>query len=346
MNEMKIRREEILSLPMCYAVSELRTPQGALGVCASEGLGGCRVYAKDAPSRQTSVWENAGGCMSISQLEEDGTFLAVQNFFPGFDAKQAHLVKAKPDGEGWRVEPFMDTPYLHRFDVIHRQGRRFLVTCTLCGSKAFRDDWSAPGQVCVGELVNGTQSPARMESLIPALTKNHGFWHGTHGGREVLLIAGMEGLYEVAVPGGADGEWAAERLLNREISDATVVDIDGDGVEELVTIEGFHGDHVAVNKWVNDRWEIVYRCPAPFAHVVWGGNVLGKPGLLLAYRGDNGALMLLRKSSRQGGFYMDHTMIDELVCPTNFTVQSRKELCVIDAACAGTQKIMRYSLSL
>lgn len=82
----------------------------------------------------------------------------------------------------------------------------------------------------------------------------------------MLLIAGSEGLYEVAVPGGADIPWRAERLLDREISDAVTVDLDGDGVEELVTIEGFHGDEIAVNKLCGDRWEIVYRFDAPFAH--------------------------------------------------------------------------------
>ena len=69
---------------------------------------------------------------------------------------------------------------------------------------------------------------------------------------EVLLIAGSEGLYEVAVPGGADIPWRAERLLDREISDAVTVDLDGDGVEELVTIEGFHGDEIAADRLVRD----------------------------------------------------------------------------------------------
>lgn len=66
MDGISICREELFSLPMCYAVNQLHTPQGRLGVCASEGRGGCRVYDWHVPEAQTPVWHDAGGCMSIS----------------------------------------------------------------------------------------------------------------------------------------------------------------------------------------------------------------------------------------------------------------------------------------
>ena len=69
----------------------------------------------------------------------------------------------------------------------------------------------------------------------------------------------------------------------------------------------------------------VYRYPAPFAHVVWGGDILGKPGLLLAYRNDNGGLLLMRRSEKTGAYYMEHLYIDELVSPTNLAVDSRAD---------------------
>lgn len=140
----------------------------------------------------------------------------------------------------------------------------------------------------------------------------------------MLLIAGSEGLYEVAVPGGADIPWRAERLLDREISDAVTVDLDGDGVEELVTIEGFHCDEIAVNKLCGDRWEIVYRFDAPFAHALWGGDILGRPALLAAYRGGDGALMMLQKPDAEGDWRMRTTVIDRDVAPTNLSVPAKR----------------------
>lgn len=336
-----------MDLPMCYAVTFLQKGPEAFGVCASEGLGGCYVYPRDLLAPVERVWEQAGGCMSISQIAPDGTFLAVQNFFKGFNAKEGRLVKASPDGRGgWTVEPFMAYPYLHRFDVIPVEGRAFLVACNLCSDKAFREDWSHPGAVSIGELVNGVEPPQKMEPLITGLTKNHGFYRGTHDGRPVLLIGSMAGVDEISIPRHADGAWSHRRLLEREISDATFVDIDGDGVEELVTIEGFHGDHVAINKLVNGVWEEVYRYPAPFAHVVWGGMILGKPGLLVAYRNDNGALLLFRKSDRpdRSGYAMEHLVIDELVSPTNLAVDSREDRCTIHCACGKTQQMNLYTL--
>lgn len=240
----------------------------------------------------------------------------------------------------------MDYPYLHRFDVVDVQDQKFLVACNLCKEKAFREDWNSPGQVSIGQLKGNNDPPERMKVLIPKLTKNHGFYRGTHEGRQVLLISGMEGLYEVFIPAKASDPWKYEQLLDREISDATFVDIDDDGMQELVTIEEFHGDHIVINKLIDGAWQEVYRYPAPFAHVVWGGKILGKSSLLVAYRRDNGALLLMRKSNRPGGYTMDHILIDELVAPTNLIVQADDEHCDIHCACGQTQEIVRYTLTL
>ena len=85
--------------------------------------------------------------------------------------------------------------------------------------------------------------------------------------------------------------------------------------------------------------------PAPFAHVVWGGDILGKHGLLLAYRNDNGGLLLMRRSEKTGAYYMEHLYIDELVSPTNLAVDSRADVCRIYASCGRTQQVVRYTLT-
>ena len=344
--DIQISKRVILDLPMSYAINFLHTREGTLGVCASEGLGGCFTFPTDTLEPVHRVWENAGGCMSISQIAPDGTFLAVQNFFKGFNAKQGCIVRSAPDGRGgWRTEPFLTLPYLHRFDVIDVENRKYLIASTLCRNKEFKEDWSTPGTVYLGELKNGVGAPEALWPLIPELTKNHGFYRGTHNGRHVLLISGMEGIFEVGIPQRAGDVWPVERLLEREISDAAIVDIDDDGVEELVAIEGFHGDHITINKQINGAWQEVYRFPAPFAHVVWGGSILGRPSLLLAYRNDNGGLLLLRKRDESGAYYMEHLYIDELVSPTNLAVDSQPDICRIYASCGRTQQVVCYTLT-
>lgn len=347
MEQIRIQKEKVMNLSMCYAVAFMQMSGKDVVVCASEGLGGCYVYDRNSLSPLGQVWDNAGGCMSLCQIAQDGTFLAVQNFFKGFNAKAGRLVKATPDGKGgWTVEPFMEYPYLHRFDVVTVEKRKFLIASNLCENKDFKEDWSRPGAAFIGEMIGGTEAPKQMRPLMKRLTKNHGFYRGTHDGKSVVLIAGMEGLFEITVPAHADDAWETRPLIEREISDATFVDLDGDGEEELVTIEGFHGDHIAINKRTDGRWTEVYRYPAPFAHVVWGGSILGKPGLLLAYRNDNGALMLFRKSDRPGGYTMDHLLIDELISPTNLAVDSRRDACRIHCACGKTQEMRCYTLTL
>lgn len=347
MHHFCVEKEVILNLPMAYAVSFLNAGKDELLVCASEGLGGCFTYPRDGVSPINTVWENAGGCMSISQVAADGTFLAVQNFFKGFNAKEACLTKSVPDGRGgWETSLFLDFPYLHRFETIDVEDQKFIILSKLCAKKEFKEDWSKPGTVYLGKINRSLEPPVELEQLIPSLTKNHGFYRGRRLGRDILLISGEEGLFEVEIPKRKHLPWKVVKLLDREISDAAVVDIDGDGVEELVTIEGFHGDHIAVNKLQDGAWTEVYRYPAPFAHVVWGGMILGRQSLLLAYRNDNGALMLLRKSDKPGAYYMDHLVIDEMVSPTNCAVDSRLDCCLIHSCNGKTQQVVRYRLTM
>ena len=47
--DIRIDKEVVLDLPMSYAINFLHTPTGILGVCASEGLGGCFTFP--APRR-------------------------------------------------------------------------------------------------------------------------------------------------------------------------------------------------------------------------------------------------------------------------------------------------------
>lgn len=358
---MNIEKRVLADLPMSYAVGWLKKDGKLYGIAASEGTAGCILFDPDNPQDLVNVWENAGGTMGIVQTGDDGTFLAVQNFFKGFRSETACIVQARPELNGkWKVEKLIDLPYVHRFDVIGIKGTQFLVASTLCDAKDYKEDWSRPGRVWLGKLPDDPpkikEDPAdkslgnteeelfRLTTLIPAITKNHGFCRCSYRGRQVILISGMEGLFEIPIPDTPDGPWTYHKLLDREISEAAVVDFDGDGVEELVTIEGFHGNQIVINQFQDGTFHPVYTYPVAFGHVVWGGDILGRASILVGYREDNAALLLLQKNSGPG-FSMEHIFIDELQGPTNICVRSMEDRFQILCSCGKTQQIVLYELT-
>lgn len=345
---MNIEKQEITSLKFSYAVSWFHRHGKLYGVAASEMAQGgkCMMFPMDHPKQVETVWENAGGTMSIAQLREDGSFLAVQNFFKGFQAAKACIVKAVPTEAGtWNVEKYLDLPYVHRFEIVTVDRSPFILASTLCDKKEFREDWSSPGRVYLGPLTE-KGSDCRLVPLISGITKNHGYCQMRHDGRHVVAVTGQEGLFEITVPENPDSEWKYENLIPTEISDVTFVDLDQDGVDEIVTIEKFHGNQIVIYKRDGQDWKQVYRYLVNFGHVVWGGSILGKPGLLVAYRGDNAALILMRlKRKDQNQFYMEHTVLDEQEGPTNLAVTGDDSSCRILCSCGKTERVVVYTLT-
>ena len=74
-------------------------------------------------------------------------------------------------------------------------------------------------------------------------------------------------------------DWSVEQLTDQPASDAVLLDLDGDGVPELLTISPFHGDTVEIWRMRNGRYRPAYEYPEklPFLHAIYGGTVCGRP---------------------------------------------------------------------
>lgn len=54
------------------------------------------------------------------------------------------------------------------------------------------------------------------------------------------------GVFRFYPPTSANPEWTIETLLETPASDATLIDFDGDGKDELLVLSPFHGDTVLI----------------------------------------------------------------------------------------------------
>ena len=237
----------------------------------------------------------------------------------------------------------MKLPYLHRFCILDVGSEKWLLGGTLCDSKASFEDWSQPGGIYVGRINDDIKKPIEVKCIYHGIRKNHGMFCGLHNGRQVAIVTGCEGAFEVVPPGITDGAWIVRQLLDTEISDIRAYDIDGDGKDELITIEGFHGDRLRVYHESNDGYKLLYEFPIAFGHGLWCGEMLGRRTILIGYKNANGALVALQPKNCEV-LTMDITVIDELEQTANIDVYESDGVFRIYAACS-VGDILMYELT-
>lgn len=327
-----------------YAVKTVSSADGMKVFTATELDGLCLKYSDDGKVEET-VWASLGGTMNICPIREDCEFLAIQKFYRGFNGLESLIAHVEKKNGIWTSKPYIRLPFIHRCCVVESVKKRYILVCQLCQNKKDVDDWSFAGSVYISEIDGNWDKTPELRLLIPGIHKNHGLLHHTLNGEEVVMISGTEGLFAIHIPQTDEEEWTVRKLIEREISDMCVADIDGDGTDELITIEGFHGATLAVNKLVGGEWEIVYTYPAQFLHALWGGMIFDKPGILVGYRGLNAALLYMHCSGEKDGeLMMDVQLIDEHEGPTNIDVLHEKDKMKIFACSGAKKRVMMYEL--
>lgn len=324
---MKFEKKLLTPLHRCYATSSVTIDGQPRVLLATEGEGACYLYSGE-DFRQTTVWDGPGGTVSIAEVPgTNGEFLAVQNFFPTFQSEHATIVWAKHDDQlNWTIHPFLDLPYVHRFGILRGEdGTLYLLAATLCTSKQFKDDWSDPGKLYVGELPDHPEDSMELTVIKDGLTKNHGFCQTVWEGREVGLVTSQEGVFLVTPPARRGGSWTVKQLMDRPTSDVAACDIDGDGELELLTFAPFHGGDISLFKkrdGTYDRYEKVWTydngVEFEFAHAIWGGMLRGVPAFLCGIRRGLKELFVLTYDRETGSYRTE--IIDQGGGPSNVAV--------------------------
>ncbi len=340
-----IHKKILADLPMVYAVAVIQVAGKPFYMAASEAKDG-KCYLIDAETYETHlIWDSPGGVMNLVPIEEEkGSFLAIEKFFPVFSSEQAFISRGELEIVNGTLtctkEKICDLPFVHRIGLIGAGARKTLVASTLCGGKAYTEDWSIPGGVYVG--VYHPFSQILLSQVQDGLIKNHGMFIKKEGGRDVVLFCSHEGVFQLKQN---DGQWQVEKFLNDECSDVFLEDIDEDGVDELMTIQGFHGDQLVIYKRLEGVYRLVESIPIAFGHVLWAGKLCGHIGIIVGNRGGEKELNIYWRTSEIGQkVEFEKQTVDKDIGPAQIVVRHHRHGDDILSANHGIGQLTLYQL--
>lgn len=330
---MKFTKIHCDDIKRCYCASHIMIDDKLVALFASEDPTSiCCAYSGDNFENKEVVWDNAGGCMSIIPIpNKKHEFLAVQEFYLKVNPSLAKIVWGKYDKEtGWQIKDVLHLPYLHRFDIYHKNGVNYFIGATIAEDKKDKEDWTKPGQIYVGVLPDNPTDGIELTKIIDDCYKNHGYCRGQYNGSICGYFASEQGVLRVTPPEAIGGEWKIEKIMEGKISEIAFVDIDHDGVEEMMTIEPFHGNSIKIYKLRNNKYEcdFVYPTEIDFAHTLVGTKFCGRNSFIGGVRRVNAELFVVQYID---GKY-EVTIVENGVGPANIDVVHRENDDIIIAA--------------
>ncbi len=317
MNIKKIKTHE---LEKCYAIGEIMYNDKKHILVAAEKVNKCKLFLADGTFVE-DIWDEPGGTMSIVAVPgANGQFLATQKFYSPNDSKESKIVVVTPTADGWKINTLMHLPHVHRFDIILRDGVYYLIACTLCSGRDFKDDWAHKGKVYAAVLPSeltafSDENQFTMDVVKDEMLKNHGYYRIRENGYESAAISCEEGVYKFTPPAKGEHGWGVEQLLSTPASDALLADFDGDSKPELLVFSPFHGAGLDIYRNENGTYENAYTHAEPFdfSHALWAYNIGGKDIAFLGHRGGKRQLIAI---SHCDGEYR-YEVLDDDVGPAN-----------------------------
>lgn len=317
---MRVEKKKISDLELCYWVTTLQYQGKRHLLVASEKAYSCLLF-DESGKLVDEVWKEPGGTMTAVQLPGvDGAFLATHRMYSPNDNKLATIVLCWHEDGQWKIKTLLNLPGVHRFDILSRNGVNYLIACTLKSDYEYKDDWRFPGKVWACPLPKDLKSLPEdyrlpVTVIREGLLKNHGYSRSEKDGVQVAIVTSEEGVFSFMPPAAPGQEWEIEHLLNEPTSDALLLDFDGDGEKEMLTLSPFHGDTLRIFKQKNGAFEQIfeYEKKIEFAHAICAATLNGKPFAVIGYRKKDRDLLAVKYEN--GGYAVE--VLDHDVGPAN-----------------------------
>ncbi len=345
-----IEKKVISNLNKCYSIAPLNYNGQEYFLVAAEKVDRCILFDLNGNEVDT-VWNEPGGVMSMVQVPgSNGVFLATHKFYSPNDSKEAKIVIVTPISKGnWEVRTLVDLPHVHRFDIVERNGVRYLIACALKSGHEFKDDWSSPGKVYAAVLPDDLSSfhdgnQLKLTVIKDNMLKNHGYYRVKENGIDTCVISSDNGVFQFLPPSTAEGEWEIRTLLDTPASDAVLVDLDGDGEKELAVLSPFHGDQISIYKRQDGAYQKVYdyEKPAEFTHAIYGGELWGQQAVVVGHRKAERNLIMFTYDEAAKGYRAE--VIDEDCGPANVLKLTKDGRDILVSANRETDEVAIYTM--
>ncbi|HHV11014.1 MAG TPA: hypothetical protein GXX75_12120 [Clostridiales bacterium] len=316
-------KKVIKELENCYSIAPLTYRGKNCILVAAEKHAPCYLFTDDGELIDT-VWEEPGGVMTMVQLPgKDGEFLATHQFYSPNDSKEAKIVYVRHDDKkGWVVTELVKLPFIHRFDIITRNGVNYLLACALKSGYEYKEDWRFPGQTFTAILPEDLSqfhegNNLRLTLIKDKMLRNHGYTRYFDNGIQTGIISCDNGVYQFIPPVCKTSDWQVKELINEPTSDALLGDFDGDGNDELFVITPFHGNFVKLYKRVGGSFKEIYQIPLELEmlHAIYQGTIHGRHTIIFGHRKGNCDLLQFYYDHKEGGY--KYEVIDHGRGPAN-----------------------------
>lgn len=329
---MKIEHIHLDDLYRAYAASVMEIDGKPAALIASEEKGyPCYMYSGNTFEKREIVWKNGGGCMSILPIPGiENQCLAIVDFYLKESPSNSKLIWGTYDStRGWEFKDVLKLPYLHRFDIYKMQTKTYVVLATIADDKEYKDDWTRPGSIYYGELTDNPSEGVALTKLVGNMFRNHGYYRCEDTDGIQGYFTSDEGILKVT-PSETE-PWKLEWILDGQVGEVAVLDINGDGNKELITIEPFHGNAIHIYE-LNDSesYERVYTFDfqLDFAHTLVGATLRGIPSFVGGIRRVGCELFIVQYINDK--YHVE--IVDSGAGPANLTVMYQKNREIIISA--------------
>ena len=277
-----MKKKVILNIESVYTANAFQVGSDFYVAAGSETKP--EVYLYNLESGTSSFVSGCpGGVMSfIPTPGNPDLFFSIMGLFPPFIGAEAGVFMHQRSGEKWESQKVMDLPFAHRCEILNRNGLNYLFAAAVSKYKENPLDWSKPGEMYLIRLDANIQLPLKPELIDNTLTRNHGMLRTKIDGVETVCMSGAEGIFYFEQQSG--DKWVKKQIFNKEVSEFGFIDLDGDGQEELVTIEPFHGEALNIYKKIGDEWKLKFTDSLVFGHGLSCGYFNAEPIILVGNR--------------------------------------------------------------
>lgn len=335
-----LKKQSILEIENVYTANAFPTDEGFFVGAGSETGPQVKLYNLADKSTQ-NLPGCPGGMMSFIPVPGKAwSFVTIMGLFPPFIGREAGLYLHRLSGKDWITEKALDLPFAHRCEFLLQDKGPSLVAATVSKLKENPADWSRPGELHVISFANNLSVPWESMVIDSGITRNHGMAKARFGGEELLFVSGDKGIFSVQAQGNQT--WEVKAVFEKEVSEMTFIDLDGDGQKELVTIEPFHGTELNIYKRVNTNWELRYSGSLSFGHGLSSGVFNGEPVIVAGNRSDTLALEIITVDDLNKGS-VNKRIIESGVGPTQTQVFTYNRIDYIMSANQKKHEVALYS---